>query len=105
MIQQMESIGYIVSEVTILLFVLFLGVGIVALRRKLYGRPAFTQRDRKLFFGHSRREISLFALGKAAILFSFFAAVEFVVLAPFGAAVLSVIMLVTLLAVVRFTLM
>ncbi len=101
----MESFGYILPEGIILLFVLLLGLGIVSLRRKLKGERAFTRRDYRLFFGHSREKMSFHSLAKAVILFSFFAALEVLVLAPLGAAILSTVMIVTLLAVVRFTLM
>ena len=101
----MESLGYILPEGVMLLFVLMVGLAVLGLRRRLKGERAFTDRDHRFFFGRSRAKTSFLAFGRAVVLFSVLALIEVLILEPFGAAILSGVLLITLLAVVRFTLM
>ena len=53
-----DKIGLILWEVITLLTVFLGGIGFVVLRRKASGRPAFTERDRQLFFGPRKITVS-----------------------------------------------
>ena len=46
-----DKIGLVLWEVITLLSVLLGGIGLMVLRRKVNGRPGFTERDQQLFFG------------------------------------------------------
>src|SRR5438093_11744603 len=53
-----DKIGLILWEIITLLTVFLGGIGFVVLRRKASGRPAFTERDRQLFFGPRKITLS-----------------------------------------------
>jgi hypothetical protein len=52
-----EHLGHLLWELITFSTILFAGVGLLVLRRRASGKPAFTERDRRLFFG--RPEIKL----------------------------------------------
>ena len=54
----MVHIGYFLWEGVTFLTILFVGTGLLVLRRKARGRPAFTDYDRQLFFGHPEVRLS-----------------------------------------------
>jgi hypothetical protein len=93
------QIGFVLWEGITLLVVIFGGLGLVILRRKFSGRPAFTDQDWQLFFGHStiRSSISrsLLNIGIALLLCLFLAIVEARLFEPLGAGPLTVVLLLT----------
>lgn len=101
----MERIGYCLWEGITFLTILFLATGLLVLRRKGRGRPAFTDHDRELFFGHPEIRLSgsrFYIHFGIAVLFSYLAgAVEYMVLASFGAGILATAELLTLLGIVK----
>jgi hypothetical protein len=100
-----EHIGHYLWEGSILLTILFAGTSLLVLRRKTNGRPAFTDQDRKLFFGdpETRRSKPRFWINFsiAVLLSSSAGALEYLLLARFGAAILAAAALLTLLAIVK----
>lgn len=101
----LEKFGFALWEATTLLIVILCGIGIMVLRRKASGRPAFSNEDQELFFGRARVKTStpkhLFNLGIAVFLCLFLALLEMLVFAPLGAATLTVVLVLTSLAIVN----
>ena len=104
----MDLFGHVLSEGTMFLFVLLVGVGVVALRRRLDGKPAFTDKDWRFFFGKSGMAAFTpkfcFKLGLAVALFSVFAVIEVLLLDSFGAGIVAGVLVLTLIAVINLTL-
>jgi hypothetical protein len=102
---ELEKTGFVLWEGITLLMVIFGGIGMVALRRRASGRPAFTYEDRQLFFGRSRMRLPtprlLFNFGVAIVLCFFSALLEVLILAPLGAGLLTVVLLLTSLGIVN----
>ena len=77
----------------------------LVLRRKASGKPAFTDHDRQLFFGHSEIGLSeprfYIHLGIAVLLCYLIGSLEYLLLARFGAGILAAAGLITLLAIVK----
>ena len=77
----------------------------LVLRRKASGKPAFTDHDRQLFFGHSEIDLSgprfYIHLGIAVLLCYLIGSLEYLLLARFGAGILAAAGLITLLAIVK----
>jgi hypothetical protein len=100
-----EHIGYYLWEGSIFFTILVVGTSLLVLRRKANGRPAFTDHDRRLFFGHSEISFSeprfYIHLGIAVFLCYLLAYLEYLLLARFGAGILAAAGLVTLLAIVK----
>ena len=101
----MEKIGYILSEAPIFLFVVWFAVRLVQFRRYRNNRPIFTATDRRLLDSrpriapstvefHCRFVVAVLAVTAIGIL-------EFIVLAPFGAAIVSGTLLLSSAAIVR----
>jgi hypothetical protein len=103
-----DKIGFILWEVTMLLVVISAGIGVLVLRRKASGRPAFSHRDRQLFFGQSQAKKAphklLAKFTMAVLLCLSTALLEFLILAPLGAGMLTVVLLLTSLGIVNKTL-
>jgi hypothetical protein len=104
----MDSFGHVLSEATMFLFVLLVGVGVVALRRRLNGNPAFTDQDWRFFFGKAGMGALTprfcLKLGLAVVLFSVCAVVEVLLLDYFGAGILAGVLVLTLIGVINLTL-
>jgi hypothetical protein len=77
------------------------------LGRKMSGRPAVSNRDRALLFNTPPAAASTARLclrfAAAVCLFALIGALEMFALAPFGAAILSVCLLLSCAAIVNFT--
>jgi hypothetical protein len=101
----LEKTGFVLWEGITLLMVIFGGIGMVALRRRASGRPAFTYEDRQLFFGRSKVGVPthrlLLNFGVAILLCFFSAVLEVLILAPVGAGLLTVVLLLTSLGIVN----
>jgi hypothetical protein len=101
----MQHSGYYLWEGITFLMQILVGTGLLVLRRKARGRPAFTDADRQLFFANPRARVSTpkfwvnFVL--ATFLCLFVGLLERLVLAPFGAAVLATAQLITVLGIVK----
>jgi hypothetical protein len=84
---------------------ILVAVMLLVLRRKAAGRPAFTSDDRQLFFGSSQAAVSTrrfyFNFAVAIFLCSLAIALEQFILGRFGAGVLAVAQLLTLLTIVK----
>ncbi|HZA56133.1 MAG TPA: hypothetical protein VE616_17955 [Candidatus Udaeobacter sp.] len=100
-----DKLGFVLWEGLTLLTVIFGGIGLMVLRRKLSARPAFTIQDRQLFFGHSQLRLStsrlLLKFGIAVLLSFFIGVLEVLTLARFGTGVLTVVLVLTCLTIVR----
>jgi hypothetical protein len=102
-----EHIGYCLWEGVTFLAILSVATGLLVLRRKTRGRPAFTAHDRELFFGHpavkrSDTNTKFYFHFAIAVLLSYFAGtVEYIVLGSLGASILATAELLTLLGIVK----
>ena len=101
----MEQIGYFLWEVITFSTMLFAGIGLLVLRRRASGNPAFTYRDRQLFFGHPEVRLSkprfYVNFGIAVFLCYFAGFLEFLLLERFGASILATAQLITFLGIVK----
>jgi hypothetical protein len=99
----LERIGYVLWESVTLVTVLSIGLGFLALRRIAKGRPGFSADDRHLFFGNGVRpkgpRMMLKFVTAGALCFCSLA-LEVAFFLPFGAALLTGIMLLTSMAIV-----
>jgi hypothetical protein len=101
----MEHSGYYLWEGIIFLMQILIGMGLLVLRRKASGRPAFTEDDRQLFFSRARVSVSTtrfwINFGIAALLCFFAGLLEQLVLGPFGPGVLATAQLITFIGIVK----
>ena len=101
----MEHSGYYLWEGIIFLMQILLGMALLVLRRKVNGRPSFTNADRQLFFALARLGILTprfwmnFAI--AAVLCFTVGVLMQLVLAPFGAGILATAQLITFMGIVK----
>ena len=101
----MEHIGYCLWEGITFLTIFFFATGLLVLRRKTSGRPAFTDQDRQLFFGHPEVRLSkpkfYINFGIAVFLCYLAGFLEYLLLARFGASILATAQLITFLGIVK----
>jgi hypothetical protein len=101
----MDKIGYVLSEVPVLLFVIWFAFRLVQYRRYRRNQPIYSDKDRQLLFSKTKTTLEppVFRLGLARAILAATAAtyVEILTLAPFGAAMLSAALLLTSAAIVR----
>jgi hypothetical protein len=101
----MENSGYWLWEGMAFVMQLCVGTGLLVLRRKASGRPAFTNDDRQLFFSHSRLPLSMprFWINFTLAVFLTYAIglLEHLLLAQLGASILATAQLLTLFAIVK----
>lgn len=101
----MEHIGYYLWEGATFLTILFVGTGLLVLRRKAQGNPAFTAHDRQLFFGRCVIGLSkarfCIHFGTAVLLCCLAGSLEYMVLATSGAGILATVELLTLMGIVK----
>jgi len=101
----MDQLGYILSEVPVLILMIWFAVRFVQLRRAREKRPAFSENDRRILFHAGRHQprtwrfYSRFALAILALVTIGF--LEIMAFAPFGAAIVSGILLLTAADIVR----
>jgi hypothetical protein len=99
-----DKVGLVLWEVITLLTVVLGGIGIVAWRRKASGRPAFTERDRRLFFGPRKITVSTakfwINFSTAVLLCLAINMLEFVILGWIGPALLTMVVLITSMGIV-----
>jgi hypothetical protein len=104
--QTMDKIGYVLSEVPVLLFVIWFAFRLVQYRRYRRNQPIYTDKDRQLLFSKIRTTVEppVFRLGLVRAVLASTAATyfELLTLAPFGAAILSAALLLTSAVIVRW---
>jgi len=100
-----EQIGYFLWEVLTFLTIIFAGIGLLVLRRKASGNPAFTDHDRQLFFGRPEVRLSkprfYMNFGIAVFLCYLAGFLEYLLLSRFGAGILATAQLITFLGIVK----
>jgi hypothetical protein len=105
----LEKLGYMLGEGFVLVCIITGSLGFVALRRRLSGRPAFSNEDRNLLFNTPPAAVSTPRLclrfGLAVFLFCCIGAFEVLVFAPLGAATLSVFLMLSCAGIVNITLL
>jgi hypothetical protein len=101
----MDEIGYVLSEVPVLLFVIWFALRLVQYRRYRRNQPIYSDSDRQLLFSKTKTTLEppVFRLGLARAILAATAVtyVEILTLASFGAAILSAALLLTSAAIVR----
>jgi len=101
----MEKLGYFISEAPVLFLVIWFAVRIVQYRRYRNKQPLFSERDKALLFPQNRIDLRSpmrrVKLARCILLATAATYVEFVVLAPFGAAILSVALVLTSASIVH----
>jgi hypothetical protein len=104
-----EKLGLILSETAVLGLIIWSAIALVRYRRCRRNQPPFSDRDRQLLFGSIPGSLQspVFRLRLARAILASTAAtwVLFVVLAPFGAAIVSVALILTGAGIVRWLLM
>jgi hypothetical protein len=102
----MEQFGFVLWELTTLLFVIASATAITVLRRKAGGRAGFSEQDRLLYFGDLNLDLTFFELALklcgATILCLFAGLLEHLILAHFGAGLLTGTFILTSFSIVRF---
>ena len=100
-----EKFGYILSELPVLLFVIWFAVRWVQLSRRRRHQSIYTERDRRVIFQTSEygpRNWAFYPRFFVAVMaVTFIGTLEFIILASFGAAILSVTFVLTSTAIVR----
>jgi len=100
-----EHLGHLLWELITFSTILFASVGLLILRRRVSGKPAFTDRDRQLFFGRPEIKLSKprFYLNFGFAVFLCYSAgfLEYLLLARFGAGILATAQLLTFLSIVK----
>lgn len=101
----MEKLGYIISEAPVLILMIWFAVRIVQYRRRRDQRPMFSEQDHALLFPKSkvslRSPMVRVRFARCLLLATAATYVEFLVLAPFGAAILCVALTLTTAGIVH----
>jgi len=98
----MERLGYFLWEGGTFVAIIVFGAGLLVLRRKASGRPVFTYQDHQLFFGHAELKPRFYTnFGIAVFLCYLAGALEYFILARFGASILAAAQLITFLGIVK----
>lgn len=101
----MEKIGYFLSEAPIFFFVMWFGIRLVHIRRYRNKQPIYTERDWRLLYQSAKLSLTspIMRLLLARSILAATAAiyVEFLVLAPFGAGILTAAVLLTTASIVQ----
>ena len=101
----MEKLGYILSEAPVFFFIMWLGIRLVHIRRYRNNRPIVTEHDWRMLYDRAKLSLvsPLMRLKLARSILAATAAiyVEFLVLAPFGAGILSATILLTTASIVQ----
>lgn len=100
----MDQLGYILSEAPVFILMTWFAVRYVQRRRYRENRPAFTEEDRLILFDAGQKSGTLrfysrFALAILAV--TGIGYIEILALAPFGAAIVAGVLLLTAADIVR----
>jgi hypothetical protein len=101
----MDEIGYVLSEVPVLLFVIWFAFRLVQYRRYRRNQPIYSDKDRQLLFSKTKTTLEqpvFLGLARAILAATAATYLEILMLAPFGAAILSAALLLTSAAIVRW---
>jgi hypothetical protein len=104
----MDRIGYVLSEIPVLLFVIWFAFRLVQYRRYRRNQPIYSDKDRQLLFSKTKTTLEqpvFLGLARAILAATAATYLEILMLAPFGAAILSAALLLTSAAIVRWFLM
>ena len=89
----MEKLGYLLSEAPVLFFVVWFATRLFQFRRRRKNQPAFAETDRRLLFAGAIARPNPLAfylkLALAALVATAASVVEFVILAPLGATIIT----------------
>jgi len=101
----MEKLGYIISEAPVFFFIMWLGIRLVHIRRYRNNRALTTERDWRMLYDSAKLSLvsPIMRLKLARSILAATAAiyVEFLILAPFGAGILSAAVLLTAASIVQ----
>lgn len=101
----MEKIGYILSEAPLLFFMIWFAIRLIQYRRLRRHQPVFSESDRRLLFGTDQRRSEsatfYFKFALAIVATTLVGILEFITLAPLGAALLTGALLLTSAIIVR----
>jgi len=101
----MDKLGYIISEAPVFFLVIWVAVRLVQYRRYRNKQPLFSERDRAMLFPENKIDLRSPVLRvrlARCILFATAATyVEFLMLAPLGAAILCVALVLTTAGIVH----
>ncbi len=101
----MDKLGYLLSEIPALFFIVWFAIRFFQFRRRQNHQPSYSQTDKELLFGTRRRrraKIELYLrLALAIVAVSAIGVLEFLVLAPLGAAIVTTSLVLTSTAIVH----
>ena len=101
----MDKLGYLLSEIPLLIFIVWFAVRFFQFRRRQNHQPSYSETDRELLFGKSRRRPAKTAvylrLALAIVAVTAIGVLEFLVLAPLGAAIVTTSLVLTSTAIVH----
>jgi hypothetical protein len=101
----MENLGYIISEAPVLFLIIWFGVRLVHVRRYRNKQPIYSERDAALLYPQTnfdlRSPMSRVRLARCILFATAAFYVEFLILAPFGAAILCASLMLTTAALVQ----
>ncbi len=101
----MDRIGYLLSEVPVLFFVIWFAIRLVQYRRYRNNLPIITENDRRMLFQRPKEHAGSFRFCLRLILailsVTAVGYLQFITLAPLGAAILSGTLLLTSATIVR----
>ena len=101
----MDKLGYIISEALIFFLVIWFAVRFVQYRRRRNKQPLFSERDKALLFPQNKIDLRSPVLrvrfARCILLATAATYVEFVMLAPLGAAILCITLVLTITGIVH----
>jgi hypothetical protein len=101
----MDRIGYLLSELPVFFFVIWFAIRLVQYRRYRNNLPIITENDRRMLFQRPKKHPGNFRfclrLILAILAVTAVGYLQFITLAPFGAAILSGTLLLTSATIVR----
>ena len=101
----MEKLGYIISEAPVFFFIMWLGIRLVHIRRYRENRPLVTEHDWRMLYDRAKLSfvspIMRLKLARSILAATAAVYVEFLILAPLGAGILSAAILLTTASIVK----
>ena len=101
----MDKLGYIISEAPVFFLVIWVAVRLVQYRRYRNKQPLFSERDRALLFPENKVDLRSPVLrvkfARCILLATAATYVEFLMLAPLGAAILCIALVLTTAGIVQ----
>jgi hypothetical protein len=108
-VRPVENLGYVLSEVPLFFLVIWFAITVVRYRRYRKNQPVFSEKDRQLFLARAPVRLDSpeyrLRLVRAILAATASTCVLFVVLAPFGAAIITAALILSGAAIVRWMLM